>query len=228
MERVELVAQDRSVQGKKVKQLRVQGWIPAVMYGPDIEPKTIQASERALVKAMQQAGTTSLIDLLVDGEAKPYLVLARDVQRDILTGRLQHVDFYQVRLTEKVRTSPRLEIVGESHLIESGKAVLVQIMNQVEVECLPTDLISSIPVDISALQTLEDSISISDLPIPEGVTVLADPSDTVASAVPPRIARELEELEELEVAEVVLEEEVEEVVVAEAQAEEEEEDAAED
>jgi large subunit ribosomal protein L25 len=218
MERVELEAQSRSVQGKKVKQLRVQGWIPAVVYGPDIEPKTIQAPERAFVKAMQEAGTTSLIDLLIDGGAKPYLVLARDIQRHILTGRLQHVDFYQVRLTEKVKTSPRLEIVGESHLIESGRGVLVQIMNQVEVECLPTDLISSIPVDISALESLEDSISVSDLPIPDGVTVLADPSDTVASVVPPRIARELEELDE---GVVVLEEEVEEGVVAEAEDEEE-------
>jgi large subunit ribosomal protein L25 len=211
MERVELKAQTRTVRGKKVKQLRDQSWIPAVMYGPDIEPKPIQIPERALVKAMRQAGTTSLIDLAVDGEAKPYVVLARDVQSDMLTGRLQHLDFYQVRLTEKVRTSPRLEIVGESRLIGSGRGVLVQILNQIEVECLPTDLISSIPVDISVLQSLEDSITIGDLPVPEGVTVLADPSDTVASVVPPRVA--LEEEEEVAV--------VEEGVIVEAADEEE-------
>jgi large subunit ribosomal protein L25 len=215
MERVELEAHQRTVQGKKVKKLRAQEWIPAVMYGPDIEPKALQVPERALVKAMQQAGTTSLIDVQIDGEADPFVVLARDVQRDILTGRLQHVDFYQVRLTEKVKTSPRLEIVGESPLIESGRGVLVQILNQLEVECLPTDLISSIPVDISALQSLEDSINIEDLPIPEGVTVLADPTDTVASVVPPRVAEELEEVE------AEIEEEIEEGVVAEVADEEE-------
>ena len=220
MERVELKAQDRIVQGKKVKQLRAQDWVPAVMYGPDIEPKPIQISERALVKAIRQAGTTSLIDLLLEEEAKPYVVLAREIQQDILTGRLQHLDFYQVRLTEKVKTSPRLEIVGVSHLIESGRGVLVQILNQLEVECLPTDLISSIPVDISALESLEDSISIGDLPIPEGVTVLGDPSDTVASVVPPRLAREVEE-EEAALAEAALAVEAEEGVVAEAAGEEE-------
>jgi large subunit ribosomal protein L25 len=213
MERVELKAQSRTLTGKKVKQLRRQHLIPAVVYGPDTPAKSIQIGERALARALQQAGSTALIDLHVDDQGEPSIVLARDIQRDILTSRFQHVDFYQVRLTEKVRISPTLEIVGESPLVASGEAVLVQILNQVEVECLPTDLISSIPVDVSVLEHLDDSISIRDLSIPPEVTVMADPDDTVASVVPPRaaLAEEVEELEleegELEEVEVVEDEE---------------------
>ena len=208
MERAKLEAKSRALRGKKVKQLRAQNWIPAVVYGPDTPAKSIQVQERELYKTLHDVGQTALIDLLVDGGRKPYVVLARDIQRDILTSRLQHVDFYQVRLTEKVKTTPRIEVVGESPAVQSGMAVLVQILNQVEVECLPTDLISSIEVDISSLETLDDSISISDLAVPSGVTILADPSDTVVSVVPPRAALELEVEEEEEVELVLGEAEV--------------------
>ncbi len=197
MERVELKAQSRAITGKKVKQLREQFLIPAVIYGPDTLSKSIQIEERELSRALQQAGSTALIDLKIDNTGKANVVLARDIQRDILTSRFQHVDFYVVRLTEKVRTSPPLELVGESPLVKAGAAVLVQILNQVEVECLPTDLVNSIPVDISVLEHLDDSINISDLVVPPGITILADPDDTVASVVPPRavLAEEVEEVE---------------------------------
>ena len=204
MERVALEAQSRTLTGKKVKQLRAQHLIPAVVYGPDTPSKGIQVEERALKRALQQAGSTALIDLNVDDTDKPDVVLARDIQSDILTSRFLHVDFYQVRLTEKVRTSPPLEIVGESPLVKAGAAVLVQILNQVEVECLPTDLISSIPVDVSVLEHLDDSINVSDLVVPPGITILADPDDTVASVVPPRAAL-AEEVEEVELEEGELE-----------------------
>jgi large subunit ribosomal protein L25 len=171
--------------------------------------------------ALSEAGSTALIDLYVDQEPKPNLVLARDLQQEPVTGRLQHVDFFQVRLTEKVKTSPRIEVVGQSPLVQSGGAVLVQILDQLEVECLPTDLISSIQVDVSGMESVEDSITISELAIPPTVTVMADPDDVVVSLVPPRMARVLEEIteeeavpeeaivEEVELEEIEVEEEAE-------------------
>lgn len=221
MERVELRTESRTVRGKKVKRLRAEGWIPGVLYGPDTPSRALQVENRALLSTLQEAGSTALINLFVDDEPKPNLVLAREIQRDILTGQLKHVDFFQVRLTEKVRTSPRLELVGESPLAKSGGAILVQILDQVEVECLPTDLISSIPVDLTGLESVEDSIVVGDLPVPSGVTILADPHDTVISLVPPRMAREIE-AEELAAEEAELEEaELEEAAAEEAVAEEE-------
>ena len=205
MERVELIAESRTVLGKQVKQLRAQQWTPAVVYGPDAPSKSIQIQQRALFKALQQAGSTTLIDLLVDGEPEAQVVLAREIQRDILTGQLQHVDFYQVRLTEKVKTSPRLVFVGEVTLLEVGTAVLIRSMNEVDVESLPTDLISSIEVDVSGLESLGDSITVADLAVPPEVTILANPDEVVASLVTTRAALSEEE-EALEAEELVGEE----------------------
>jgi large subunit ribosomal protein L25 len=198
MDNVELQAKTRTVRGKKNKRLREEGWIPAVLYGSDMPSQAIKLEELPLFKALQIAGATSLIDLVVDGASEPDVVLAREIQRDILTGRLQHVDFYKVRLDQKIKTMPYLEIVGTSPLIASGEAVLVQILNQIEVECLPKDLVDSFQVDISGLETLNDSISIGDLDVPPGVTILADPGDTIISVVPPRAALVEEEEEGLE------------------------------
>ena len=209
MERIELRTETRTARGKGVKRLRADGLIPAVMYGPDIATKSVQIQERSLFKTLQEAGSTTLIDLFVDDDPEPQVVLAREIQRDILTGRLQHVDFYQVRLTEKVKTTPRLEFLGASPLVSSGVAVMIYSMNEVEVECLPTDLISSIPVDVSVLETMNDNVLVSDLPVPAGVTILADPDEVVVSVVPTRMPEE-EEIEELEEAEVVWEEVAEE------------------
>jgi large subunit ribosomal protein L25 len=211
MERIELRTESRTILGKQVKQLRAEGWIPAVLFGADEPSQAIQVEERVLIKALNHAGTTSLINLFVDDESKPRVVLAREIQRDILTGKLHHVDFFRVQLDQKIKTTPALEIVGQSPVIDSGRGILVQILNQVEVECLPSDLIDSIAVDISSLETLEDSITIGDLTVPPGVTILADPSDTVASVVPPRVEREEEEEEELLFEEVEAEEGVVEV-----------------
>jgi large subunit ribosomal protein L25 len=209
MEQVELSASSRTIHGKQVKQLRAQHMIPAVVYGPDTPARAIQAPERSLFTALKQAGSTTLINLVVDDEPQPTVVLARGIQSDILTGRLLHVDFYQVRLTEKVKTTPRLEIVGESPLVKAGTAVMIHSMNEVEVECLPTDLVNSIPVDVSGLETLDDNVVVGDLPIPSGVTVLADPGDVVVSLVTTRAAvvEEAELAEGLEEGEEEAEEE---------------------
>lgn len=197
MERVELKAQNRTILGSQVKRLRADAWIPAVVYGPDTPAQPIQLQERDLYLALRKAGSTSLINLMLESEAKPFVVLAREIQRDALTSRVQHVDFYQVRLTEKVKTTPRIEFVGESPMVKANTGVVIHHMNEVEVECLPTDLISSVEVDVSSLESMDDSIVVGDLSVPPGVTILADPEDVVVSVVPVRVALE-EELEEIE------------------------------
>ncbi|MBN1659564.1 MAG: 50S ribosomal protein L25 [Anaerolineae bacterium] len=203
-DRVKLASETRKVVGKKVKRLRAEGWIPGVLYGSDIESTNIKIEERELNKALQEAGATALIDIHIQGEPQPRTVLAREIQRDVLTSRVRHVDFFQVRLDHTVRTSPALNIVGTSPIVESGNAVLIQILTHIEVECLPGDLIDSIDVDVSPLQTLSDSITVADLPVPTGITIMADPDDVVVSVVAPRAAveKEIEEGIETELKEV--------------------------
>jgi large subunit ribosomal protein L25 len=219
MERIELKSATRTIHGKQVKRLRAESQIPAVVYGPDMSSQPIQIDERGLVRVLREAGATALIDLYIDDGSEPHVVLAREIQRDSLTGRALHVDFYEVRLTETVRTMPRLEFVGKSPAAEAGLGVLIHGMTSVEVECLPTELISSIEVDVSVLETLEDVITVSDLPVPDSVTVIADPGEMVASVVPTRMEvmeeEEVEEEFELEEGEVVEVEVAEEEEVAE-------------
>jgi len=193
MARVEVRAESRTVHGKQVKQLRSGEWIPAVLYGPDTPARSIQTPERPLLKALQKAGETALIDLYIDDEPTPNVVLSREVQHNAINGRLIHVDFFQVRLTEKVKTSPHLRFLGESPVAKSGQGVLLHNMTEIEVECLPTDLISAIEVDVSVLQNLGDSILVKHLVVPAGVTILADPDDAVASVVPLRAVKTEEE-----------------------------------
>jgi large subunit ribosomal protein L25 len=203
MANVKLEAKNREIVGKKVKRLRADGWIPAVLFGAEQASTPVQVEERELDRTLREAGSTALIDLHLDEESKPHIVLVRDIQRDVLTSRLQHVDFYQVQLDRKVKTSPSLHIVGEAPIVETTAGVLVQILNQVEVECLPTDLIDAIEVDVSSLESLEDSITIGDLQVPPGVTILADPADPVVSVVVPRAAF-LDEEEEAAAEEALL------------------------
>ena len=200
MGRVQLEVQSRNPRAKTPKQLRADGWIPAVVYGPDMETQALQIAERPLYGALQKAGSTTLIELRHEGSSEPQVVLAREIQREAISGRLLHVDFYGLRLTEKVKTTPRIELTGESPLVKSGAAVLIHAMNEVEVECLPTDLVNFIEVDISSLESLTDNVLVGDLQVGEGMTILADPTDVVVNLVPPRKAEE-EEVEELELVE---------------------------
>lgn len=207
MENVKLEAKNREIVGKKVKRLRAEGWIPAVLFGARQAATPVQVEERELDRTLREVGSTALVDLYVDNEPDPHIVLVRDIQRDVLTSRLQHVDFYQVQLDRKVKTSPALHLVGEAPVVETSMGVLVHILNQVEVECLPSDLIDSIEVDVSSLKSLDDSITIGDLQVPPGVTILADPGDVVVSVVVPRAAfLEEEEEEEALLAELGMEE----------------------
>ncbi len=215
MDNVRLDAKNREITGKKVKRLRAEGWIPAVLFGAEQNSIPVQVEERELERGLREAGSTALVDLFIDSERGSHIVLVRDVQRDVLTSRLLHVDFYQVQLDRKVRTSPALHIVGEAPIVGTSMGVLVQILNHVEVECLPGDLIDSIEVDVSSLETLDDSVAIGDLRVPPGVTILADPGDTVVSVVVPRAAFLEEEEEAVELAEL----EMEEVALGEAERE---------
>jgi len=196
MERVELQSVTRTVEGKKVKKLRAEGLIPAVIFGPDTPSKMIQAPERALDRTLRQAGSM-LINLFIDQEAQPRAVLARGIQRNPLTGRILHVDFYQVRMTEKVKTSIPIHFVGQAPLVESGDALLNPQMSVLEVECLPNDLQDHITVDVSGLIDMRDSVLVGDLVLPPGITALDKPDDVVVSLQHLRAIEEVEEVAEV-------------------------------
>jgi large subunit ribosomal protein L25 len=195
METLELKADVREVTGRKVKTLRQEGLVPAVLYG-HTDSTLLQIDEKSLGKVIREAGTHQLIGVQI-GKKKPVVALARDIQRDVIRQNYLHVDFYAVKMDEKVVAQVPLVIEGVAPAVKDQGGILTQAMDEVEIECLPTDLLSAIEVNIDGLVEYNDSISVADLVVPGSITILSDPDSMVVKVEPPRLEEEVEE-EELE------------------------------
>lgn len=213
-EQVELAAEKRAVLGKRVKQLRRQGWVPGVMYGHGFSPLALQFEERILRQLLSKVGGSQLVNVKIKGIKQPEIVLVRDVQRDPIRDTLLHVDFYRVQMTERLTAEIPLVIVGESPVVEARTGILLQGISAIEVECLPGDLVDAIEVDLSDLVEIDQGVYVRDLAVPAGIEILADPDEMIVR-VAPLEAEELPEEEEEVVPEA---EEVE--VITEARARE--------
>ncbi|MCJ7435160.1 MAG: 50S ribosomal protein L25 [Anaerolineales bacterium] len=204
MEKVVIKATKRDVVGKQVRAMRRAGQLPAVIYGRHIEAVNILMDAHVAGNQLAKLTSSSLITLDVDGTEYP--VLVREKQRNYIKGNLLHVDFLAVSLTDKLHASVRVEFTGLSLAVKDFGAVLVHVMEQLEVECLPADLPERIVVDISALEHLGDGIHIRDLVVSDKIRILDDVDNMIVVASRPKV-------EEVVVAAVAAEE-VEPVAVA--------------
>ncbi len=195
-----LSANTREITGKKVKNLRKEGLIPAVIYGHGTNPTAIFLSRRSFDKVYDEAGTSALIDLKIDDKSS-VKVLSHEPQIDPVNNQTLHVDFYKVRMDEKIKTEIPLEFVGESEAVTAMDGSLVTNRDSIEVECLPSDLVSQIDVDLSALKTFEDTITVANLKVPAGIEILTEKEEVIALVEEPRSEEELAELEETSAAE---------------------------
>jgi large subunit ribosomal protein L25 len=180
MEKVVLNATKRDVIGKQVKALRREGKLPAVIYGRHTEPVNINLDAHTASLALAKLTSSSLVTIKVDGTEYPALV--REKQRDYIKNRLLHVDFLAVSMTELLRTSVNVHFIGVSPAVKDYNAVLVKNLEQLEVECLPTDLPEAIEVDISALKRPGEGIRVRDVQISDKVRILNDADTMVAVA----------------------------------------------
>jgi large subunit ribosomal protein L25 len=214
MEKIVIKANRREVIGKQVKALRREGKLPAVIYGHGVEPTAITLDARESNKVLSGVGASTLITIDLEGEE--YAVLVRDRQNHVLRRHLLHVDFQALSMTETVRASVAL-ILGEEEApaVKAYGAMIITGVESLEIECLPTDLVDRIVVDVTSLESIGDSILVKDLPMPDGISILDDPETMVVVATAP-IAEEVEEVEE----DLELEEGVEPEVIGEEEAEE--------
>lgn len=183
-------AETRATKGKKVSQLRNEGKVPGAVYGPNIEPQRVTFDYRELDSTLRQAGGTNVIDLDVDGNTIP--VLAREVQRSVLRNDILHVDFLAPDMNKKIRAEVRLQIVGQSPLVVSRKGIMLTGPNSITLEMLPSNLLNMVEVDVSELDEIGDTISVKDLPLRDGITVINDPEEMIAKIVQPSAARAAE------------------------------------
>jgi large subunit ribosomal protein L25 len=193
----ELAVAQRTVLGKKVAALRRGGQTPANVYGHSVESKAVQASTAELTHLLRSMGRNALVSLRIEGEGSPRTVMVRDVMRNPLDGKMLHVDFYQVNLTEKMKAEVPVVLTGTSEAVTTFGGVLMQMVDVIHVEALPADLPSEYTVDVSQITELEQAIHVRDLRIDEAkVSVLSDPDVVVAKVAAPRLAAEEEEAAE--------------------------------
>ncbi len=184
----------RAERGKKLKDLRAKGMLPAVFYGPKEEAVSISISQRDFERMLADAGESTIIKLAGIGEEKD--VLIHDVAMDPVSGHPIHVDFYAIEKGKKLKVHVAIEYEGEEEapILKQGGAVLVKVLHEIEVECLPQDLPSHITVNVSAFSEIGASIHVKDLALPAGVVAELDPEEVVA--VINAVAEETEEAPE--------------------------------
>lgn len=190
MDTVKLQAQPRQILGKKVKQLRRQGLVPANVYGNRLDSTAVQISERAVAQQVLRASGSTLFSLEVDGASQT--VLVKKIQRHPTTSRVLHVDFYAVAMTELLRATVPLHFIGEAPAVRQVGGTLLHSLSTVEVESLPSDLPTGLEADVSSLETTTDTLKVGDLRPPPGVTILNDPDQIIATVVPPAVQVEEE------------------------------------
>jgi len=202
MENIELRVATREILGKKVRFLRREGIIPVHLFGHGIDSVALQCDAAQLQEVMAQAGKTHIISLTLDKAKKPRNVVVREVQRNPITSQLLHVDFYQVRMGEKIQVGVPIILTGEAPALKQKENMLVQALHNLTIECLPDRIPESIAVDVTSLVEAENIIHVKDIVVDEGATVTNDPEQTVVKI----SVRHVEKVEEV-VAEAVTEEE---------------------
>jgi large subunit ribosomal protein L25 len=180
MEKVALKATKREVLGKKVGALRRAGKLPAVMYGHGIKSTPVMLDDREATLRLSHLTSSSLVMIELDGTEYPALV--RQKQRDYLKNILLHVDFQVISMTEKVTTKVGIELIGTAPAVKEFSAVIVTVISELEIECMPQDLPARVVIDISGLTDVGSGIHVRDVVISDQVKILDDPDEMIVVA----------------------------------------------
>jgi large subunit ribosomal protein L25 len=181
--------------GKALAKIRKEGRIPAIMYGHGIEPQMFWVDFMGFSKLYAKAGESSILSIVPE-EGKSSNVIISDVQVDAMSHRFSHVDFFQVRMDEKLETHVPIEFVGEAPAVRENGGILVKPLEELHISCLPKDLPHAIMVDISVLATFNDQIQVKDIKVPAGVEVLIEEGSMVAFVEAPRTEAQMAALDE--------------------------------
>lgn len=170
-DKIELKLDKREVYGKKVARLRKEGQIPAVVYGPDVEPMAVQADYRLIDKVVAAASYHTPVHITVDG--KKLIAMIKDVAISPAKNNIQHVSFHAVRQNEPVNAVVPIVLIGEGESeAERAGLVVLQALEQLEVRALPMALPEALEADIRELKEAGDRVLVADIAIPEGVTII--------------------------------------------------------
>lgn len=181
---MELRVQKREIFGKRVKSLRKGGFVPAELYGHGIKNIHLNVPKKEFSKIFKEAGESTLVNIVVEGaESEKLPVLIHDVLTDPIKDDITHIDFYQVRMDEKIQAAIPLEFIGEAPAVKEKGGVLVKAMHEIEVEALPIDLPHTIKVDLGKLIDIKTSVHVKDLEVLKGVKLLVELETVIATII---------------------------------------------
>lgn len=193
MSRAQINGRKRTLKAKMTRLLRRQGFTPIAVYGPNVDPFSAEVVTKDLNTLLAKV-ESELIELNIEGETNPHVVLVQDVQEDPITNLPLHVDFLEVDLTQPVEVDVALEFLGEVKAVEEKRGILLFQLEEVPVRVLPTQIPQHIAVDLSLVQEVGDQFTVGQLVLPEGVHLLLDdPDELIVKVEPVRTAAEEEE-----------------------------------
>ena len=194
----QIAVEPREATGKQTRRLRAAGIVPGVVFGKKAGSVAVQLDAKVFDTLYRAAGRTSLVALTIDGGA-PTSVVIKSIQRNPLTGRILHVDFFAPDLTHEMTADIPISFSGTAPGVEASGGYLLTSLDHLKVRALPSDFPHEINVDVSSLVDLDTAILVRDLAVDGKVTVLNEPDELVAKVMPPRVEVEPEpEISELE------------------------------
>jgi len=206
VEDLTLPATNRSILGKKTRFLRRQGITPVHLFGHGLESQALQCDTANLQRIIAQAGMSRLISLEIEDDKQPRAVFIREIQKDVLSGEPLHVDFYQVKETEKIRVDVPIVLIGEAPAMKEKGRSLLHGVTSLSIECLPGEVPPQVEVDLSHIEEAEQPIYVRDITLSPDIAVTTDPDQLVVKVSEARVERVEEVVEEVVVAEEVAEE----------------------
>jgi large subunit ribosomal protein L25 len=186
----------REVTGKATKKLRKSGIIPANISGHKEESQTVQVEALAFEALRRAHGATGLITLRLSGSERVQTALVRRVQRDPRSGKILHIDFSRVSLTERITMKVPLRFVGEAPGVKDEGGVFLHLLDNLEVECTASDIVDYIEVDIAPLTEIDSMLHAEDVQLPTNFTLITDPKESIAKIAATRAEKVEEVVEE--------------------------------
>ena len=189
---MELTAQKREILGKNLSALRKQNLIPAEFYGHRTENLHLSVPAKEFNKVFKEAGESTIIKLVLgngEGPHKKINALIHNVQKDALTDNVSHIDFYGVRMDEKIRVNIPIVFVGESPAVKEG-GVLIKAIHELEIEALPANLPHHVEIDLAKLDKIGESILVKNINLGKDVKILVDLETAIATIVEPKVEEE--------------------------------------
>ena len=179
-EQTELVVAKREVLGKAAKRLRKMGIIPANIFGHSEDSQAIQVEAIAFDRVLRAHKATSIISLRLPDGSNVQTALIRHVQHDPRSGKIIHIDFFRVSMSERIHVKVALHLVGEAPAVKNEGGVLLHLLDALEVECPASDIPESIEVDVSGLAQIDDILHAEDVKLPANFTLITDPKEGIA------------------------------------------------